>query len=283
MSGFFDQFFYLVSVAVVLVGFADWLLSAQARKRQREAVGDLWTYLDITPYHVLVTDVASVILSGAERLLGSITYGRKPFFRIAFLTTVIYLSGTLVGLYLGSLADRSQHYFLTPDYWMMIRMLAPNLSALAIMLWLLAISCNVVSLMGSLDLLRRLRASTGTIALTAFMLIDVFFFFFIFVVVLLVSSFVIAVTLGFYAAAELDPVFNAIAMSVFLSPLPTLLHFVVTAVMLCLKLIGPVVKKPVQLILMRVYESPKGIMTTLAFGIAALAKMVQEGVKIFGK
>jgi hypothetical protein len=279
VSDFFDRYFYLASVFVVLMGFADWLLSPETRRQQREAVGDAWTYLEVTSYRGLVADVALLIRSVMGRFIGSSPTNRRFLVRIVFIATVLFVASAIAGLLAGALSSRASS-ILSSGYWTMIRMLGPDLFLYMSMLWFFTMICTWVSVSVSLLLVNKMARRTDALALASFIAIDVLMSVFIFAIVIFIVGVFLSSDLGFFVGQTHAAIYVAY-LNLVIAALPTLLHMVVIALLLVLKTIIPVIKKPSQLILARVYESPKGILTTFSIGVGVAAKLLQEGLKAF--
>jgi hypothetical protein len=65
-----------------------------------------------------------------------------------------------------------------------------------------------------------------------------------------------------------------------LTLMPTILHGVLVTLFMISKLTTPVLKKPVNLILLRLHESEKGVLSLIGVAVGALAKLAQEGLKM---
>jgi hypothetical protein len=61
--------------------------------------------------------------------------------------------------------------------------------------------------------------------------------------------------------------------------LPLLLHLITVSVFLLSKLVRPLLRKPTELLLLRFYESEKGILTLLAVGVGAAAELITKAIK----
>ena len=68
---------------------------------------------------------------------------------------------------------------------------------------------------------------------------------------------------------------------VFTSALPTLIHLIITILLVVLKMSWPVLRPIISLLLRRFSQSDKGVFTLVAGGAGVLAKVIQEGVKYF--
>jgi hypothetical protein len=68
----------------------------------------------------------------------------------------------------------------------------------------------------------------------------------------------------------------------FISLLPSLVHVLIAVCFVFSKPFRPVLQKPTALILARLYESDKGVLTLLAAAIGVMAKLAQQGAKYIG-
>ena len=70
-------------------------------------------------------------------------------------------------------------------------------------------------------------------------------------------------------------------VSLLAGALPLILHLGIALGFLLSKLFYPVLQKPTEIVLLRFYESKKGVLTIIATGLALLATVISKGAKYF--
>ena len=70
-------------------------------------------------------------------------------------------------------------------------------------------------------------------------------------------------------------------IAVLTTTLPAVLHLAISLLTFGTKLFGPLIKMVLGLILLRLSESDKGVLTQLSIGLGLLAKLVQAGFKVY--
>lgn len=269
---FFDRFFFGVVAFVAFLSFVDFLLGKTGREKIKELVGNWWVYLEDTTFAGLGAADAAWIRSWFEKRLGPILSFR--FWVRAWLGASVLLVVALFGL--SSLIDESDKSLVAAAVERLVTAIA-ILADSGVILFLANTFVPVISLAVTQALLRLMAATNSLLLLFLLTIGDI----------LAVLAIIVLTVIIVQSHRTIDPfnfgnVFDQmIWMSGGLvSLLPIVLHTLLVTLFIVSKLTLPVFKKPVNLVLLRIYESDKGVLTLVGVALGALAKLCQEGIKL---
>ena len=279
-SSWVDGFLLWDAIIIASLVFADWLLGNEQRKALKDKVGYWWLYLEEMSFSGLVAKDAGRVSRTFKRIFGARWWGVRRIGLASLVSLIISFVFIMVEVpkLVCETMENSGFHLAEPS---MIPYLTtgplfrtssvPN----AIVGW--------ASLSITIWLLTMMARSVSPIRLGFLMITDI-------VIAALLVYVCYIVTIGLHLT-QIDPNFpelqglqmQLIHESVFpitvIASLPTLIHLLVVIVFLGSKLFRPLLVKPVSLIMLRLYESPKGVLSQLAVGLGAVAKLLQQGMK----
>lgn len=269
-DSFLDPFFFAVLVLVATLAFADFLLGQEGRKRVKEHVGDWWIYLEDSSYAGLGADDAARIQDLARRCLGPIRSFR--FWVSAFVGACVLfpmslqvVSSLMLGdpIIPGSLENLLEVHQVLVDR--------------GAFLFLANTLVPVISLVVTLGFLQ-LMASTSSLLLLFLLIVGDT----VAALTISVATVMIVQSHRTWDVFDFGNVFDQLIWLAggMLTLAPTILHVVLVMLFMLSKLTTPILKKPVNLILLRLHESEKGVFSLIGVAVGTLAKLVQEGLKL---
>jgi len=272
-----DDFLFWDAMIVVALILVDWLLGKERRRSIKERVGWWWLWLSELSFRGLIAEDARRILMLCQRIFGEKATGAKCIGRsiaISLTLSAILVPAFVLGVF-GPEWELPGAKF--------IKITAVAFATFAPFNALL----DWVSVVVTMHFLTLMSQSARVGRLLALILADL-------VVAALLGGTVVAVGRvvetavktalppgsGFLAGLD-HGIAVAMVMIVvmFTSLLPTLIHMLVGLFFLLSKVIRPILQQPTALVLQRLYESERGILTLLAAGVGGLAKLLQEGTK----
>lgn len=268
-SSFFDSFFFAILVLVASLAFIDFLLGKKGRERIKERVGDWWLFLDDTTYAGLGAADAAKIHGWFRARLGPVASFR--FWVSAWAGMCVLLVIALFAL--SSLLDGS---FISgaPE-----RLLAvfEVLADRSLVLVLANVMLPVVSLVVTLGLLRLMSSSNSLLLLLLLTLGGA-----VAVLTVIVVTVTIVQSHKTWDVFDFGNVFDQLIWMSggFVALLPLLLHILLASLFMASKLTVPILKPPINLILLRLHESEKGVLSLIGVALGTLAKLAQEGLKL---
>ncbi len=267
-----DAFLSLDVALVATLILADFLIGKKGRAAMREKVGDWGLKLQQVNFLGFESAHAGKIRSWLERFFGNRWFRLKFFLRTALLSIGI----TFCAVFLFNILLIDKRSFGRSDelfgFTLFLDVYLPNLLA------------DWFSLAITIFVLKKMQESVHTIRLMLLMVVDL-------AAVIVLSFAALMGSLGLARFLGLQPPIHIIAGAALViilwiitltSVLPSLAHLFVALVFCLSKLLRPVLQKPVELVLLRFYESEKGLLTLLAVGLGALSKIIQASVKYFG-
>lgn len=271
-QSFFDPFFFVMLVIVASLAFIDFLLGEQRRKAIRERVGAWWVYLDDSTYAGLGADDAAKIHGWIGKWLGS-----TLSLRFAVLASIAMSIVYLIALFVALMAFESLFDGPKTGSLEMIRLMFEMIVDGRIWLLVASVILSVASLVVTLRFLRWMATSTSLARLFLLTLGDLFA-----ILVLIVLTIVLVQSQRTMDVFDFDQLFDQIfwlaAGMTALTPLA--LHLLLSTIFMVSKLTSPLVKPPVSLILLRLEESEKGVLTLVGTGLGVVSKLAQEGLKL---
>ena len=248
MSDIFDPFFAATAAVVSLLVALDWLIGKNGRRAMKERVGDFWTVVQDRPVAELFLDACA----GLRRLLDYVI--GTSFVSPRFLAGA---AGINVLLTFGFFHPVDQ----APSIVVTIAIVSGWVS-FAILSWALRMDADAGATWTQ-ALVLFLRSIVGVVATTVAAGTVLFGY----------SS------VGGRIGGDLGAAFEIISFAgdTFLYSLwPIALGVLIIVALVLLKLSQPVIKPVLSLILERLYESERGILTQLSIGLGAAVKLVQE-------
>ena len=271
---FFDIFFYCVVVFVVFMTFIDWLIGKAGRSKLKDKVAEFWFYLSDMSFAGLVSKDAQKI-----RKFSQIIFGKK-IIHIRFIVMSL-LIGTFMTITFAAIVFS----FLGPygnDP------LGPIFGVKFYILYgykLLLLSSGLICIGYAITLgFFKLMERQLKLWLLAVIAIANVFIVYLIGLVTYVFSFSVGLV-GFpYASFSVSLYIQmqmlAVLPVVFTAMVPSLSHIVISSVFIISKLFRPLIQKPLELILLRLAESDKGVITSVSAATGILAKLIQEGIKV---
>jgi hypothetical protein len=267
-QSFFDPFFWGVSLLVASLAFADFLLGKQGRKAMRERVAAWWVYLDDATYAGLGADDARRISTWLRAHLGPVMSVRFVLLASLAMSVCFVLSALVVfSLYEDSFSDPGE----------LIRTILSLIAEGHTVFVPINVLVSITSLAITLGFLKLMAQSTSLARLVLLSLCDV-----VAIVLICIATVITVQSHRTWDTFDFGNVFDQLFwLSVGLNAVaPIGLHMLVSMLFMITKLIGPLIQRPVSLILLRVEESEKGVLTIGAVGMAAVSKMAQELLKL---
>ena len=266
---FFDPFFFAVVVFVTALTFADFLLGKKGRERSRELVGKWWVYLEDSTFAGLGAADAARIEGWFRRRLGPITSWRFWVLTFAGVSLLYVASLFVLFAVLDEAPDAQDPAVPLAVFDWLVERGAVVFSGIVIL--------PVVSLAVTMGFLRLMASMRSLLLLAALALGDI-----VAVLVLMVLTVVFVQRFRTWDPVDFGNVIDQIMLLCggLVSLVPIVLHIVLTALFMASKLTAPVVRKPVNLILLRIHESDQGALTLIGIAVGAVAKLVQEGLKL---
>ena len=269
-DSFFDPFFFAIIVLVATLAFADFLLGQDGRRRVKEFVGEWWLYLEDSTYAGLGADDAAKIQFWVRRCLGPIRSFR--FWILAFVGACVLLVASFQVV--SSLVFDESIIAGALETLLLMPQLLVDLGAF---LFLANTLLPVISLVVTLGFLQ-LMASTSSIPILFLLIVGDA----VAALTIIVATVMIVQSHRTWDAFDFG---NVITQLIWLSGgtlilAPTILHIALTMLFMLSKLMTPVLKNPINLVLLRLYESEKGVFSLIGVAVGTLAKLVQEGLKL---
>jgi len=265
---FFDPFLFAVSVLVCTLAFIDFLLGKEGQKRLREVVGNWWVYLEYSTYYGLGAADAKKLHNSFRKLLGPTISLR--FWILAFAITCVLL---FIVLYvLASLFNGSFTSYVLETLADIFAIISTHTDIFVINAVL-----PIVALIVTMYFLRLMASTSALWPLVLLTISDV--------VILLSLIMLTVVTVQSHRTWDVFNFDNIFVMAIWMSGgivslIPTLLHILLMVLFIGSKLSAPFLKKPINLILLRLHESEKGVLSLIGLAAGTLAKLVQEGLKL---
>ncbi len=271
---FFDIFFYCVVVFVVFITFIDWLIGKDGRSKIKDKVAEFWLYLSAMSFAGLVSKDAQKI-----RKIAQIIFGKK-IIHIRFIITSLIISSLMTIAFAAIVFSLVGPYGKAP--------LGPIFGVKLYLLYghklLLLSSCLIsVGYAITIGLFKLMERQTRLWLLAVIVMANI-----ILVYVISCVSYLLSYTVGLvghpfasFSFSLYYQILGLAALPVVLAALiPPLSHIIITSVFIISKLFRPLIQKPLELILLRLEESDKGVLTLVATAIGILAKLTQEGIKV---
>ena len=258
----------------------DFLLGPDYRKRIKDIVHEWWLWVENLSVRQLLVDDARVVLVFFNQQFGEQLFSAKLVLKSGLLSIMILILGTAT--IFVSIVDR------TPDI--------TNVQVLSLFAICTLVNAyfDYISLAFTMFLLRIMARSVSLVRICLIIVLDLFIVYsLLFIIALSVfvllylSVYVLGQSVGTivfsapgtYSIAIKDFPIEIIYLVLFTSLLPSLFHLVLAFIFLTSKLLRPLLQQPTSLVLLRLYQSEKGVLTLLAVGCGGVAKLVQEGAK----
>lgn len=269
MGSFFDVFFFVILVLIATLAFADFLLGKEGQKKVKERVGNWWIFLDDSTYAGLSATDASNLYSWFLKCLGPITSLR--FWLSACVGASVLLAITLFvlfSLWTGSFIENA-----IDSFFLVFEVLDDRGLNIFLANVIFPVICFVITL-GFL----RLLASTNSLLLLLLLTVCN-------VITVSVVSLLSIIIVQHHRTWDPFDFGNLFDQFIWLSGgitalLPILLHVFFASFLIVSKLLTPLLKRPVNLILLRLHESEKGTLSLVGIALGTLAKLMQEGLKL---
>jgi hypothetical protein len=282
MSGFFDSFFIWVTTLTAACAFADWCIGSAGRQRMRDRMGDWWLYLQFSTWQGLVSADAERVGAWLTRFFGGRFVSWKFIWRSTAVGLVIQFVSFVVVL-LGAIWPPPGWRHLWDDLadplgrdWLRFYGLFAVL--IAVLDWL--------SIGTTIFFLKKMAGTHSGRAIFKLILLDL---------MVSVALFFAVTALGIYLVSLRPPtttddygaegwvryyvVLLGVVPASIAAMWPSLLHLFICGIFLVSKLFAPVFRKPVSVLLLRFHESDQGVLTLLAVGSGAAAKLLEEWLK----
>lgn len=283
-----DKFLFYDSLFVSLLLFVDWLIGETKREEIRDKAGEWWLHVQEYSYKGLAQEDAAYVKNVLSKIFGS----NWLSFRFIFgcVAVSFTLSLIIILLIITNLGNQPSW---KDVYSLFISFVMPN----AIFDWL--------SLSLTYYLLGLMEKSNSFYTIIAIIIID------------LVTAIILGIAVAFsfliisgqmniedcFSIDKLESIISFILYSfeslfcetskrdiligfsyvygaIFTGILPSLFHLIVATIFLGSKLIRPVGKPIIGSVLYALHDSKKGVLSILAVGFGALAKLIQYGVKM---
>jgi hypothetical protein len=305
---FFDGFFFLVSIIVVLMVFIDWLIGKENRALLKNKIAEMWVKLDDSTYIGIVQKDANIVLICLEKILGKKWYSPRffivPVVLSLILTYLVIHSLFSVGLFTTIFYDSTNGnpipltFSMTSERLYLLYYIVPN----AVSDWF--------SLALTIFFLKKIVATDSSQTIIKYIVLDILMVFVFAIVVLLFAGLILDVYLVYvlpeqpnWAFKDQCPNFSIICsldLSLFLGSIlfdyrnnyqwlggliiltgafPTILHIFLSLLMLFSKLFSPLLKPIISTLLLRFNESEKGLLTQFSIALGAIVKLIQLGFK----
>lgn len=285
MARFFDTFFIVTALLVAALTAADWLIGKEGRFHIRQRVGDFWTAIQYHSVDELFLRFCYRISLAISRLFGPRPLSLRFFvvssvLNLVLLIAVVALIASLTGddffamgvmeMGLSDIRDIASN----PITWIFIVMpIFAGWISFASLAWALDVSPDRGATWGLVaTAFLRLAAGTAMFALAVWVIA------WLFVVVM-------ATPPEDGALAAISAILNLLAAAVaagiagLYSSWPIAIGIAVLLLLVVLKIARPLFQPALSLLLMRLYESEKGVLTQVALGLGAVAKLIQEVAK----
>ena len=286
-----DDFLFWDALIVALLIFSDWILGRDRRERMKESVGDWWLYLDSSTYAGLVAEDAGRVRRFLERLFShswlSPTFLQRTFLYSTPITFLVLMVGQIALLFVASSVGSAQpsETNQSPEplsqifYGILIFAVLPVIAAIPPM-----ITPNVItawlSIGFTLFLLKKMEQSTSFGVLLSILICDLAAVYLVTLLSFALLSYsLMGFSFGLYASLPGLFWFLGVAAMAVTNALSTLVHAGLSLLFILSKLVSPALKRPTEVLLIRFYESDKGVLTQLAIGLGGFAKIVHEIVK----
>lgn len=267
---YFDSFFFGVLMLVALLTFTDFLLGKNGREKVKQLVGEWWVYLDDSTYAGLGADDAARLLHWVRKGLGPIRSLRFWISTFAgacvlLVITIHVVSSLMFGEPIISGALEAS-------------VVVPNMLVdRGALLFLSNTLMPVISLVATLGFLRLMSSTKSLIFLFLLILANA-----IAALTILVATVVLVQNHRTWDAFDFGNVLDQLIWMSggTLTLLPVLLYIVLATLFMISKLTMPILKKPVNLIVLRLHQSDKGVLSLAGVALGAMAKLTQEGLKL---
>ena len=260
-----DGFAFFIFIIVTIITFVDWLLDDNQRNELRERIADWYVFLADTSFEQLLAKAALTIRKSIEKVFG------KNWLSLRF----IFLSFSLAIASSIAITVLIRQYVVGND----------SVEDFLIIGSLFLVVSSSFSTWISLSLLVRMfkvmEQHPSFRYLLFIIVIDI-------IAVICSILFIGIIAYGIWYLFLWEPVGALVLFIIFIpeliascitSLLPIFIHILISISFIISKLTFPILKPPVTLILLRVNESKKGVLSLLAIGIGAIAKITQETIK----
>jgi len=269
MKSWVDTFLIWDAIIVLCLTFVDWLIGTDGRRHLRDTMADWWVYVKEASFRALLANDAARLSLGLDRLLGTRIFASRYLIRVTAANLVLAVLGALVVAphMLSDFFDaRFSH--VVPQA-IEIANAAPSGFTASLILIIVVGAANVATM-------HRLLVSMGRALSVAKLILFVFLNgvigTLVFLVVTKTSTWLTTGNSDNSAFSVFFDWFVALFTILFWSTV-----FIIIAFIFALsKLSRPIFKAPLSLFLERLAESDKGVLSLIAVGIGALAKIVQE-------
>jgi hypothetical protein len=285
-----DEFLFYDLVAVSLLLLVDWFLGETRRQNMRERAGEWWLHVQEYSYQGLAKEDAAYVRAKLVKIFGENWLSPRFVFGSFFVSSI--LSGIVLSLILLETGYQDMNWqqylafiasFTLPNAildWM-------SLSLTIYLLGLMARSAHFfnIVLIAIVDVIVAIALGVGV----------VFMFFFLVSVFECENLDCIAKsavdTLSYTEEifiAVLEPHYlrtvsfsqgSILLGAIFTSTLPSLIHLFIALIFLGSKLIRPIGKPVVSAVLFAFHDSKKGVLSVIAVGLGAAAKLIQQWSK----
>lgn len=277
-----EKFDFFIIVVVVGCGLVDWLMGPTIRKRIRESLEEFWIRLEDAPFRGLPARDAHIVVRGVHRIYGMHLFSVRSYGTALLISTavlwliIVYLLGP------QGLSEYGPH----KDIFIMLCFIYPVNAAL-----------DLISIFFTVFFLSKIIIKDTIMRIFGYLLLDVVVGITLCTIPIITLGIINAVDVWIWGAdldfiiSEFCGVFAVFAgeraerafyIALCVSPIfPTLIHMFLMIVLAALRVMSPLIKAPMSLIMLRLSESPKGVIFTIGCGVGAIAKIVHAFVKAF--
>jgi hypothetical protein len=273
-TGFFDQFLAGCIAFAGVCAAIDWLTSPERKAKTRQSIGDWWTYLQYHPVDSIISRAIKTLVEKIKTILGGRLFSFRAFF------TYFLISATVSVSYYTFRHRAGDVNFSCAIPSVLIENALP-LVAGYYTFWVAMTACFYIA-DGQNRLLRNLAIFFGTFALWA-----------ILVPFVLQDDFTLpfAAASPFRFTSRVAPhlfhcivdnnhdlaqagryLLKSLYMGAFVSYVPLML---ISPCILFAKAARPIMQLVLEVVLARIYETPKGVLTQVGIGVGAIAKAIQ--------
>lgn len=279
MSGFFDTFFVVTAGLVAALMLADWLIGKHGRGLVKQRVGDFWTVIQDNSVDRLFLGLCARASRTGDRYLGGNKFGLRSLLASCVLNLILLIPGLwfaseLVGLgtfdlLVGGLRDpEGGNQFLLL---FLLISFGAGWPAFAGVRWAFDVRTSCGNWRQIFGILGRLLLSAVLITLLASGI--------------LYSSLALGPDPAAGGESGMFAILFLIALSLVVSAAtlfaawPIVVGAVLLVTIVALKLARPVLQPVLSLVLARLYESDKGVLTQISLALGSAVKVLQEVLK----
>jgi len=273
-KGWLDEFFVGCAIFVAVAAITDWYIGKSGRGKIREKVGDFWLRMEITPYQTIIFDSIKEFSRIIESIFGTRILSIRRMFASAVYTTASFLLAIIIFLIQNGTSHLFFRLFVSIDILFFIfpvLILADFFSiAATIKLYALASAGKI-----KVRILAPIFSVLFVVSISSL-------FLGVWIWIMLKYIFYICnPRTGECEVSFFAPFFIGGAIGiVFLSALvPIALHALQLIFIILAKLFRGPMRAVSMVVLLRLEESDKGVLTQLSIAVAALLKVGQEIVK----